>query len=234
MGDETTVALNRRARHDFTIDETFEAGIVLTGTEIKSLRAGKANLSNAYARIERGEAWLVGADIAPFEGGNRYNHEPKRTRKLLLHRSEIDELLGQDQGEGPDDRPAAALHQREGPGQDRARARPRQAAPRPSPRHRRPRRSTRRRPRAGRRAARAGRARDGPPRSPARLRDRSGHRGGRRPCGRRAGAGDRRRGRRRPGRARCSRRWPGSRPTATTCACGCCASRAATRPRTAT
>ena len=69
MGDETTVALNRRARHDFTIDETFEAGIVLTGTEIKSLRAGKANLSNAYARIDRGEAWLVGADIAPFEGG---------------------------------------------------------------------------------------------------------------------------------------------------------------------
>ena len=65
----STVALNRRARHDFTIDETFEAGIVLTGTEIKSLRAGKANLSDAYARIERGEAWLVGAHIAPFEGG---------------------------------------------------------------------------------------------------------------------------------------------------------------------
>ena len=142
MGDETTVALNRRARHDFTIDETFEAGIVLTGTEIKSLRAGKANLSNAYARIERGEAWLVGADIAPFEGGNRYNHEPKRTRKLLLHRSEIDELLGQDEGQGPDGHPAAALHQREGPGQDRARACPRQAAPRPPPRHRRPRRAT--------------------------------------------------------------------------------------------
>ena len=100
MGDETTVALNRRARHDFTIDETFEAGIVLTGTEIKSLRAGKANLSNAYARIERDEAWLVGADIAQFEGGNRYNHEPKRTRKLLLHRSEIDELLGRTKAKG--------------------------------------------------------------------------------------------------------------------------------------
>ena len=67
MRDETTVALNRRARHEFTIDETFEAGIVLTGTEIKSIRAGKANLSDAYARIERGEAWLVGAHIAPFE-----------------------------------------------------------------------------------------------------------------------------------------------------------------------
>ena len=100
MGDETTVALNRRARYDFTIDETFEAGIVLTGTEIKSLRAGKANLSNAYARIERGEAWLVGADIAPFEGGNRYNHEPKRTRKLLLHREQIDELLGKTKSKG--------------------------------------------------------------------------------------------------------------------------------------
>src|SRR6478736_2422621 len=100
MGDEITVALNRRARHDFTIDETFEAGIVLTGTEIKSLRAGKANLSNAYARIERDEAWLVGADIAKFEGGNRYNHEPKRTRKLLLHRSEIDELLGKTKAKG--------------------------------------------------------------------------------------------------------------------------------------
>ena len=100
MGDETTVALNRRARHDFTIDETFEAGIVLTGTEIKSLRAGKANLSSSYARMERGEAWLIGADIAPFEGGNRYNHEPKRTRKLLLHRSEIDELLGKTKAKG--------------------------------------------------------------------------------------------------------------------------------------
>ena len=98
--DETTVALNRRARHDFSIDETFEAGIVLTGTEIKSLRAGKANLSDAYASIEHGEAWLVGAHIAPFEQGNRYNHEPKRTRKLLLHRSEIDELLGRTKAKG--------------------------------------------------------------------------------------------------------------------------------------
>ena len=100
MRDEQTVALNRRARHDFTIDETFEAGIVLTGTEIKSLRAGKANLSDAYARIEHDEAWLVGAHIAPFEGGNRYNHEPKRNRKLLLHRSEIDELLGRAKAKG--------------------------------------------------------------------------------------------------------------------------------------
>ncbi|HEU4571740.1 MAG TPA: SsrA-binding protein SmpB [Candidatus Limnocylindrales bacterium] len=97
---EQTMALNRRARHEFTIDETFEAGIVLTGTEIKSIRNGKVNLSDAYARIERGEAWLIGAHIAPFEQGNRNNHEPKRERKLLLHRSEIDELLGRTKAKG--------------------------------------------------------------------------------------------------------------------------------------
>jgi SsrA-binding protein len=100
MRDEQTVALNRRARYEFTIDETFEAGIVLTGTEIKSIRAGKANLSDAYARIEHGEAWLIGAHIAPYETGNRYNHEPKRIRKLLLRRSEIDELLGRTKSKG--------------------------------------------------------------------------------------------------------------------------------------
>ena len=100
MRDDSTVALNRRARHEFTIDETFEAGLVLTGTEIKSVRAGKANISNAYARIEKGEAWLIGADIAPFEQGNRYNHDPKRNRKLLLHRRQIDEMLGRAQQKG--------------------------------------------------------------------------------------------------------------------------------------
>src|SRR3989440_12620778 len=98
---ELTIALNRRARHDYTIDETFEAGLVLTGTEIKSIRARKVNLSNAYARIERDEAWLIGADIAPWAQGNRYNHEPKRSRKLLLRRSEIDELLGRAKAKGP-------------------------------------------------------------------------------------------------------------------------------------
>jgi SsrA-binding protein len=73
---------------------------VLTGTEIKSIRAGKVQLANAYARIERDEAWLVGAHIAPFEQANRYNHDPKRTRKLLLHRGEIDELLGKTKSKG--------------------------------------------------------------------------------------------------------------------------------------
>ena len=98
--EEHTIALNRRARHEFSIEDTFEAGIVLTGTEIKSIRAGKVNLADAYARIERDEALLIGAHIAPFEQANRYNHEPKRTRKLLLHRGEIDELLGKTKSKG--------------------------------------------------------------------------------------------------------------------------------------
>jgi SsrA-binding protein len=95
-----TVAVNRKARHNYTISDTFEAGIVLTGTEIKSVRAGKANLSDAYARVEKGEAWLVGAHIAPFEQGNRYNHPPRRDRKLLLHRVEIDQLMGKAAAKG--------------------------------------------------------------------------------------------------------------------------------------
>ena len=97
---DQTIALNRRARHEYAISETLEAGLVLTGTEIKSIRAGKANLADAYARIEHGEAWLVGAHIAPYEQGNRYNHEPLRTRKLLLHRDQISELIGMTQARG--------------------------------------------------------------------------------------------------------------------------------------
>ncbi|HEX2142361.1 MAG TPA: SsrA-binding protein SmpB [Candidatus Limnocylindria bacterium] len=97
---DTTVALNRRARHDYTIEDTLEAGLVLTGTEIKSIRAGRVNLAEAYARIERGEAWLIGAHIAPYEQGNRNNHEPTRTRKLLLHRDQIAELVGKSQAKG--------------------------------------------------------------------------------------------------------------------------------------
>jgi len=97
---EHTVALNRRARHDYAIEQTLEAGLVLTGTEIKSIRAGRANLAEAYARVERGEAWLIGAHIAPYEQGNRNNHEPTRTRKLLLHRDQIAELVGRVQSKG--------------------------------------------------------------------------------------------------------------------------------------
>ena len=100
MSGDGTIALNRRARHEYFIDETFEAGLVLTGTEIKSVRANKVNLADSYARVENGEAWLIGAHIAPWETGNRDNHEPKRNRKLLLHRSEIDEILGRAKQKG--------------------------------------------------------------------------------------------------------------------------------------
>ena len=95
-----TVAQNRKARHLYTIEDTLEAGIELTGTEIKSVRGSNLNLKDAYARIERGEAWLVGVHIAPWAGGNRNNHEPLRTRKLLLHRRQIDELVGRTKAKG--------------------------------------------------------------------------------------------------------------------------------------
>jgi SsrA-binding protein len=95
-----TVAQNRKARHDYIIEDTLEAGIVLTGTEIKSVREGHVNLQDAYARIDRGEAWLVGAHVAPWSGGNRLNHEPRRDRKLLLHRTQIDQLVGRTRAKG--------------------------------------------------------------------------------------------------------------------------------------
>jgi SsrA-binding protein len=85
---------NRRARYDYELLERHEAGLVLTGTEVKSLRAGRASLGQAYAEIRDGEAWLVGAEIQQYEGGNRQNHEPTRDRRLLLHRREIDSLYG--------------------------------------------------------------------------------------------------------------------------------------------
>ncbi len=88
------VARNKKARHDYTIEETYEAGIVLTGTEIKSVRAGKVNLQDSYARIKDGEVFLLNLHISPFEQGNRFNHEPTRTRKLLLHKDEIRKLIG--------------------------------------------------------------------------------------------------------------------------------------------
>ena len=81
--------LNRQAHHNYFIHDTYEAGIALTGTEVKSIRAGRANLRDAFARIENGEAFLWNAHISPYEQGNRFNHDPLRTRKLLLHRREI-------------------------------------------------------------------------------------------------------------------------------------------------
>jgi SsrA-binding protein len=88
------VATNRRATHDYFIDDRIEAGLVLTGTEIKSIREGRVNLAEGYARITNGEAWLVNIHIAPYEQGNRYNHEPRRDRKLLLHKDQISWLIG--------------------------------------------------------------------------------------------------------------------------------------------
>jgi len=86
---------NRKARHDYFIHETYEAGLVLQGTEIKALRAGKANLKDSYAQIDKNnEVFVHNMHISPYEQGNRFNHEPLRTRKLLLHRSEIDKLVG--------------------------------------------------------------------------------------------------------------------------------------------
>ena len=100
MAEEKTVAQNRRARHDYSIEDSFEAGIALTGTEIKSVRAGKVSLAESYARIDNGEAWLVGANISPWDTGNRYNHEPKRPRKLLVHRAQIVALLTRTKAKG--------------------------------------------------------------------------------------------------------------------------------------
>lgn len=94
------LADNRKAGHDYFIEETFECGLVLTGTEIKSIRRGRANLRDAYARVENGEVWLHNMHISPYEQGNRFNHDPLRTRKLLLHRSQISQLIGASREKG--------------------------------------------------------------------------------------------------------------------------------------
>ncbi len=91
---------NRKARHDFHIEEVYEAGIVLAGTEVKSLRAGRANLKDSYARVDRGEVFLYNAHISPYDQGNRFNHDPLRTRKLLMNKSEIRKLIGRVQEKG--------------------------------------------------------------------------------------------------------------------------------------
>ena len=89
-----TVSTNRKAFHEYHIEEKFEAGIELTGTEVKSLREGRANLKESYAKITNGELFLVNANISPYSCGNMFNHEPKRTRKLLMHKREIHRLFG--------------------------------------------------------------------------------------------------------------------------------------------
>lgn len=88
------VANNKKARHDYFIDEVYEAGIALTGTEIKSVRAGKVSLEESFAKIEKGEMIIYGMNISPYEQGNRYNVDPLRPRKLLLHKQEIRKLIG--------------------------------------------------------------------------------------------------------------------------------------------
>lgn len=95
-----TVALNRKARRNYIIEETLEAGIALTGTEVKSLREGRANIGEAYATVKDGEIFLVNAHISEYRGGNRFNHEPLRPRKLLLHKREIRRLIGAVQRQG--------------------------------------------------------------------------------------------------------------------------------------
>lgn len=95
------VVENRKARHDYFIEETIEAGIALVGSEIKSVRAGRANLRESYVRIENGEAWLLNAHISPWpQAGTYFNHEPTRPRKLLLHRDEIESLRGKVEQKG--------------------------------------------------------------------------------------------------------------------------------------
>jgi len=97
---EHNITVNRRARHNFHIEETFEAGLVLTGSEVKSLRAGKAQLKDSYGRIERGEAWLLNAHISEYGPAAQFGHDPTRRRKLLLHGREIARLTGKTKERG--------------------------------------------------------------------------------------------------------------------------------------
>ncbi len=92
--DNKVYAQNRKAFHDFYIEETYEAGIALTGTEVKSIRSGKVNLKDSYVRVENGELFVYNMHISPYEQGNRFNHDPLRVRKLLMHRREISKLIG--------------------------------------------------------------------------------------------------------------------------------------------
>ena len=99
MGEKTLVS-NRRARREYFIEDTYEAGIVLKGSEIKSIRAGRANLQDSYVTIRNGEAWLINSHVSPYKQASIENHEPKRDRKLLLNRREINRLVGKVQAKG--------------------------------------------------------------------------------------------------------------------------------------
>ncbi|ACL70321.1 SsrA-binding protein SmpB [Halothermothrix orenii] len=102
MGQDNikVIARNKKARHDFFIEETYESGIILRGTEIKSVREGRVNLKDSFALVENGEVFLYNMHISPYKQGNRYNHDPGRKRKLLLHKSEIRKLIGKTKQRG--------------------------------------------------------------------------------------------------------------------------------------
>jgi SsrA-binding protein len=97
---EKLICTNKRARRDYSVDETYEAGMVLVGTEVKALRQGKANLKDSYARIKDGEIFLVDSHVSPYSHGNQFNHDPDRARKLLMHRREIRKLYGKTREKG--------------------------------------------------------------------------------------------------------------------------------------
>ncbi|MGM9988295.1 MAG: SsrA-binding protein SmpB [Bacillaceae bacterium] len=99
-GEGKVIAQNKKANHDYFIEDTYECGMVLQGTEIKSLRNGRANLKDSYAIIKNGEVFIMGLHISPYEQGNRFNHDPLRSRKLLLHKEQIQKLIGRTKEEG--------------------------------------------------------------------------------------------------------------------------------------
>ena len=147
-GGKKIICVNKRARFDYAIDEVFEAGLVLHGTEVKSLRAGRATLKDAYAETRDGEMYLLHAHINQYEQANRFNHEPERPRKLLLHKREIHRLTGKTQERGLTLIPTRHVFQRR-QGQGRVGSRQGQTAVRQTARHETPRRAARDRAGAG-------------------------------------------------------------------------------------
>ena len=100
MGEIIQVIKNKKAYHDYFVESEYEAGIVLQGTEVKSVRMGRINLKDSYCSLDKGELFVYGMHISPYKGGNRFNHEPKRRRKLLMHKSEINRLFGLSKQQG--------------------------------------------------------------------------------------------------------------------------------------
>ena len=119
---ERDASVNRTASHNYFLEEKFEAGVALRGTEVKSVRSGQANLKDAYGLVKDGELWLINAHIGPYQHGNIFNHEPLRTRKLLVHRNELDKLVGKTRNKGLTLIPTRLyFRQWQGQGRDRCR-----------------------------------------------------------------------------------------------------------------